>query len=228
MKGREKYLILLFLAIVIAGISVYTNPHWQQQIFVIAIVILISIFVLIDLFSKEANKTKTKQAENTQPNPPMSESEEKYRYLASIANNIQDPIISSDINYRVTEWNPAAERLFGWKSEEAIGRMAPELLKIKFLFGGREEALVAFKKESYWKGEVIYYTKDNIPINVLVTASEIRNDNGELMGNLVLVKDISSLKKAEIELQELNASLERLVEERTNELNKTNKDLNIY
>jgi C4-dicarboxylate-specific signal transduction histidine kinase len=43
---------------------------------------------------------------------------------------------------------------------------------------------------------------------------------GKLIGNLVLVKDISSLKKAEIELQELNASLERLVEERTNELNK--------
>ncbi len=228
MKGKEKYLILLFLAIVIAGISIYSIPDLKQQIYVVAIVILISIFVLVDLFSAGSNKTKKKQTQNSEPNDSISEPIEKYRYLASIAQNIQDPIISSDKNYRITEWNPAAERLLGWKSEEAIGRMASELLKIKFHSGGREEALAAFESSGYWKGEVIYHTKDNIPINVLVTVSEIRNDNGVLTGNLVLVKDITSFKKAKNDLQELNASLERLVEERTNELNKREQRFKIF
>ncbi|MBK9414377.1 MAG: PAS domain S-box protein [Bacteroidetes bacterium] len=220
MKGKEKYLLLLFLAILIAGISIYTNPNWKEQIFIIAIVILTSVFVLIDLFSVRKRTTQDREAFEAGKIRQMAEQIEKYKYLASIAKNIQDPIISSDKNYTITEWNPAAERLFGWKSEEAIGKTAMEVLKIKFHTGGREEALAAFEKEGFWQGEVIYYTKENVPLNVLVTVSQNLNDNSEVVGNLVLVKDISSLKKAEIELQELNASLERLVEERTNELNK--------
>lgn len=70
-----------------------------------------------------------------------------------------------------------------------------EVLKIKFHTGGREEALAAFEKEGFWQGEVIYYTKENVPLNVLVTVSQNLNDNSEVVGNLVLVKDISSLKK---------------------------------
>ena len=62
MKGKEKYLLLLFLAILIAGISIYTNPNWKEQIFIIAIVILTSVFVLIDLFSVRKRTTQDREA----------------------------------------------------------------------------------------------------------------------------------------------------------------------
>ena len=220
MKGKGKYFLLLFFAIVIAGISIYTNPHWKQQIFIVAIVILTSVFVLMDFVSATKITSQNKAAFDDKQIKQLTEQIKKYKYLASIATNIQDPIISSDKNYIITEWNPAAERLLGWKSEEAIGKTATELLRIKYYSGGRQEALAAFERSGFWQGEVIYHTKENVPINVLVTVSQNVNDKSEVVGNLVLVKDISSLKRAEIELQELNASLERLVEERTNELNK--------
>lgn len=146
--------------------------------------------------------------------------EERNRFLASITNNIVDPIISSDINYKITEWNPAAEYLLGWKREEVIGKSVSELLKIKYTTGSREEALIAFEKIGYWQGEVVYHTKQNQPVNVLVTVSVIKDEADTVTGNLILVKDITLLKVAESNLQKLNADLENLVEERTNELNK--------
>jgi hypothetical protein len=50
--------------------------------------------------------------------------------------------------------------LFGWKSEEAIGRTGDGVIEDKISYsGGREEALAAFEKEGFWQGEVIYHTK---------------------------------------------------------------------
>lgn len=149
--------------------------------------------------------------------------EKRNRFLASIANNILDPIISSDSKYKITEWNPAAENLLGWKRSEVLGKSASDLLNIKYTTGNRETALAAFEKSGYWQGEVIYHTKQNVPVYALVTVSVIRDDLGDITGNLILVKDISSLKQAETNLQRLNIELEALVEERTSELNKREK-----
>ena len=47
------------------------------------------------------------------------------RFLATIADSIQDPVISTDSNLLINKWNESAEALFEWKAEEVIAGKKP-------------------------------------------------------------------------------------------------------
>jgi PAS domain S-box-containing protein len=149
--------------------------------------------------------------------------EDRIRFLALIADNIQDPVISADNNFKVTNWNLSAEKLFGWKSDEAMGKEFGNLLGVVYPNETRAEIVNAFEKNGYWQGEVIYHTKHGDPLNILTTASQIKDNKGSITGNLVIVKDITARKKAEMELSKLNAELELRVKERTKELSESER-----
>jgi PAS domain S-box-containing protein len=138
--------------------------------------------------------------------------EESIRFLASIADNIQDPVISSDNNTIITRWNKPAEKLFEWKSEEVMGKTTAEILK------SSEPIFQSMRIKDFWHGENIFYTKSGNPLNVLVTASHFKDAKGNVTGNLILVRNITERKKAEEALSKLNKELEQRVIERTEKL----------
>jgi PAS domain S-box-containing protein len=144
--------------------------------------------------------------------------EERLIFLATIAENIQDPIISTDNNALINRWNNAAENLFGWKSEEAIGKLTNEVLQVIYPSQSRAEILDSFSTKGFWQGEVIYHTKSGSPVYVLATASHMKDVNGKVTGNLVLARDITARKNAEEQLEKLNQELEQRVKERTHDL----------
>jgi len=98
-------------------------------------------------------------------------SEERIRFLASIADHIQDPVISTDNDSNITRWNKPAEELFEWKSDEVIGKNVTELLRVNYI-DERMDLVFEFlkRKRSFWQGEVIYYKKSGIAIHALITA----------------------------------------------------------
>lgn len=147
-------------------------------------------------------KVLTRTDELLQSKNLLAQTLERVSFLASIADNIQDPVITSDNNSNITRWNAAAESLLEWKSEEAIGRVATEILKIIYPDQTREEILASFTEKGYWQGEVIYHTKSGKPVNVLATASKLKDAQGNLTGNLILARDISLRKKAEAKVIE--------------------------
>jgi PAS domain S-box-containing protein len=144
--------------------------------------------------------------------------EERIGFLASITANIQDPVICSDNNFIITRWNEAAEKLLEWKSDEAIGKSTIEILKIIYPHRTREEIIETFKEKGFWQGELIFHTKSGRPVNVLSTSSLLKDTEGNITGNLVLIRDITERKKAEDALSKLNAELEQRVKERTEEI----------
>ena len=147
-------------------------------------------------------------------------SEERIRFLASIADNIQDPVISSDNDFRITRWNLAAEKLLGWKNDEVIGKATTEILKIVYPAETPEQIQKSFRERDFWQGEVIYHTKSGKKINVLTTTSHLKDAIGNVTGNLVLARDITERKKIEAALSKLNEELEERVKERTEEIYK--------
>ncbi len=144
--------------------------------------------------------------------------EEQILFLASIADNIQDPVITTDNTALVTGWNNAAENLLEWKIEEVIGKSASEILRIVYPESTMEEINAVFLEKKSWSGEVIYHSKSGNPINVLVTVSFILNAEGTKTGNIALVRDITERKRAEEALNKLNIELEQRVLERTEKL----------
>ena len=149
--------------------------------------------------------------------------EERLRFVASIADNIQDPIIVYDSEFRVTSWNDAAEKMFEWKENEVIGRRTNDFLRVDYISESREEILIALAQKAFWHGELVYHTKSGRPVNALATASNLMDATGEVNGHLVLVRDISQRKQAENRLSQMNAELEERVLERTEQIGKSEK-----
>jgi PAS domain S-box-containing protein len=117
--------------------------------------------------------------------------------LAAIVDSSFDAIISKDLNSIVTSWNLAAERMFGYSAEEAIGRsivmLIPDHLKseeIEIISRVRAGERVA----SY---ETTRKRKDGTLISVSLTVSPIKNANGEIVGASKIARDISAAKESE-------------------------------
>jgi PAS domain S-box-containing protein len=149
--------------------------------------------------------------------------DDRIRLLASITENIQDPVICSDNNFRITRWNDAAEKLFGWNSNEVMGKTTVEIFNTNYLYHPREQVLAAIDENGIWRGELIYHTKSDSPVNVIATASKLKDAAGNQSGNLILIRDITARKKAEEALNILNNELECKVAERTEAIKRSEK-----
>ncbi|MES1215502.1 MAG: PAS domain S-box protein [Bacteroidota bacterium] len=122
------------------------------------------------------------------------------QFMASIARSIQDPVITTDHEMKITTWNAAAENLLGWKSDEVIGKKASEILQPSYPFKTSKQILDSFTKEGHSSGEVIYHTKKGRPINFFVSISQLLDESGNHTGNLVLPRNITEQKKEEEQL----------------------------
>src|SRR5690606_28037439 len=136
--------------------------------------------------------------------------------LATIVENSADAIIGEAMDGTVLSWNRAAQKLFGFEESEVLGKpLAPLFLPPARL---NEDAELLAR---IGRGEVIppfdttRLHRDGTEIDVSVTAGAMRGANRELIGVAKLMRDVRERKEGERRLQELAASLEQQVQERT-------------
>ncbi|MBX7174592.1 MAG: PAS domain S-box protein [Pyrinomonadaceae bacterium] len=128
-------------------------------------------------------------------------SEEANAFLASIIQSSDDAVISKDLNGKITSWNKSAEKMFGYKASEIIGKSITLLIPKKF---GKEEELILSKLRRgnpIQHYETIRQRKDGSLIEVSLTISPIQDTNGNIIGASKIVRDITERKKAEEALQ---------------------------
>jgi len=143
------------------------------------------------------------------------------RRLASITNISADAILSLDETGLIVSWNPEAEELFGYMEDEAIKQ------PFSALMGGGKAAVTevqwiyeSVRREGYLRGhETACYNVDGEAIHVELTAIALSDENQEFSGLFLILRDISSRKLREEEINLLNRSLNEQVAERTRELN---------
>ena len=116
--------------------------------------------------------------------------------LAFIVESSHDAIISKDLNGLVTSWNRGAERLLGYAADEIVGQPITILIPPD----RRKEDEDVFKRllqgESVEPYETVRRRKNGKEVDVLVTASPIRNAEGRIIGVSKIVHDITELKRA--------------------------------
>ncbi|MFI1926202.1 PAS domain S-box protein [Streptomyces sp. NPDC020377] len=129
--------------------------------------------------------------------------EARINELAALVESSQDAILAHTLDGYITYWNAAAQRLYGYTAEEAIGRhislLAPPELRneIRELL---QRLRHAEKVEHY---ETLRMTSTGALRDVDVTLWPTRDTHGAVIGACAIVRDISDRKRAEAELKAL-------------------------
>ncbi|GAB6283350.1 MAG: hypothetical protein STSR0008_21140 [Ignavibacterium sp.] len=140
------------------------------------------------------------------------------------------PVAIMDLDFQgnvKSIYNKTAENIFGWKKEEAIGKIPPFISKNKITeFHSFLNQILSGK--SLINIEVKRKKKDGSDIYVLLSSSPIYDSNGKITGLIAVLNDITALKKIENDLNKLNLELEHRVKERTYELEIANNELESF
>ena len=128
--------------------------------------------------------------------------EETLREQANLLDLTHDAIFARDMNGVMTYWNRGAEALYGWKAEEARGKVASELLKT--VFPAPSERIAAeLRSRGYWEGELVQTKRDGTQVVVASRWSLQRNAQGAPVAALETNNDVSHRKRAEEERERL-------------------------
>ncbi len=140
------------------------------------------------------------------------EIKERRTYLEGILTAAPDAIITLDTQHRIVEWNPGAERLFGYSQAEAMGRNLDALITNSDV---REEAL-GFTRQVLDIGlvgpaEVVRYRKDGSPVHMILTGAPIILGD-EQIGAVGVYTDVTERVQAEDALRESEKKYRDLVD----------------
>jgi len=101
---------------------------------------------------------------------------------------------------KVTLWNPAAERMFGWSEPEVLGRLLPFVPEANFS-QFHELRTRVLGGEAFTGMELRRRKKDGSPIDISLSTAPLRDAQGNVTGILALIADITERKRAEEELR---------------------------
>jgi PAS domain S-box-containing protein len=140
--------------------------------------------------------------------------------LPAIVRSSDDAILGSTTGGLVTIWNPAAEKIYGYRAEEMVGQSLTILCPAERV-GEIEETLGKIGRgESVAHRETVWRRKDGSTLPVSVTASPIHDDNGRLIGVSAIARDVTEQQQARAaaelgrrseELEQANQRLEAFI-----------------
>ncbi|MFI5530604.1 PAS domain S-box protein [Kitasatospora sp. NPDC051853] len=129
--------------------------------------------------------------------------EQHINQLAALVESSQDAILAKTLDGYVTYWNAAAQRMYGYSAEEAIGRHVGMLALPEYAheIDALLELLARGEKIEHF--ETLRVTRDGRLLDVDVTLWPTHAADGTVDGACAIVRDISDRKRAEAELHAL-------------------------
>ncbi|MDB5306446.1 MAG: Blue-light-activated protein [Gemmataceae bacterium] len=138
--------------------------------------------------------------------------EDEGRLLAAIVQSSDDAIIGKTLDGTITSWNPAAERLYGWTAEEAVGRPISLIVP-----PDRRDELAGImdrlrRGERVRHHETVRVRRDGSRVDVSLTISPVRDASGRLVGVSKIARDVTERKRWEEAVRASEARFRALVE----------------
>lgn len=121
--------------------------------------------------------------------------EEKIREQANLLDIAQDAIVVRDLDDNIIYWNNSAERIYGWKRDEAIAKNASQLLHTEA--DSIKHALLDVKDKGSWFGELKQVTKMQKTLIMESRWSLVRDEIGRPKSILTINTDITDKKSIE-------------------------------
>lgn len=133
-------------------------------------------------------------------------------WLAAIAESSYDAIVGKDLNGIVTSWNHAAELMFGYTSQEIIGRPITTIIPQDRL---SEETTIldrVRRGERLAHFESLRMCKNGTILPVSLTISPIRDARGRIVGVSKIARDLSEIQRAHRDVQHREALLRSILD----------------
>jgi PAS domain S-box-containing protein len=124
------------------------------------------------------------------------------RRLAAIFQHSAEGILTVDTALRIIDFNPAMERLTGWREDEVLGRFYYEVLRPKDRQGNElglqgSPIFQAFAGQTVVNREMVISARDGQHFDVSLTASCVRSSKGEPTSGILTVRDITRERQQE-------------------------------
>jgi len=136
--------------------------------------------------------------------------EEQNKFQANLLDLVGQAIIGTDLKGIVNYWNKAAEELYGYKKDEAIGKYVSLLNTPEKLESEANKIMGLLRSGKRWEGEFELLTKDRKSFTGFVTNAPVFDEKGEITGMVGVSSDISEKKKNEEKIKNSEAQLRKL------------------
>ncbi len=143
--------------------------------------------------------------------------EEAIQFSAKLLDTIGQSAIATKLDGTITYWNKAAEIIYGYGAEEAIGENIMDLTPAPDSFEKSATIMDKLKKGESWSGEFLVKRKDGTIFPAAITNTPVLDQHGKVCGIIGISSDITERKIAEREL-ELANERHSLVLKATNEV----------
>jgi PAS domain S-box-containing protein len=127
--------------------------------------------------------------------------EERLRFQAHLLGAVGEAIVVTDLSAKIVYWGPGAEKLYGWRAQEVIGRRimdvipsgpgAPDRAAVRAHLAGGEP----------WAGMMDRTRRDGSTFVAQLTVTPVFDDAGLLAGNISICSDVSVREEAKAELE---------------------------
>lgn len=146
---------------------------------------------------------------------------EQLKLKGALIENALEPVLGWDWDGRITFWNRAAQRLYGYSRDDALGRTSHELLRTR-VHGQGGAVMDRLAADGAFEGELRQRTRDGREIVVETRMVRVMRDDGSAYV-IEANRDVTARTEAQAAMQQLNAELESRVRERTDALSRNNE-----
>ena len=165
------------------------------------------------------------EPDHYQPNEPREADDNSHiQLLAQIVTSLDDAVISKTLGGVITSWNKGAERIFGFKAQEAMGQ------NVAIIETPNDKDEIPHLLERMRNGERIDHyqavrsRKDGKRVEVWLTVSPICDASGQILGISMVARDVTQARRAERGLLQLAAELQL----RNSDLARSNQELDDF
>lgn len=127
---------------------------------------------------------------------------ENQNFTQQIFDSIFDAVVAYDNRRIIQSWNKAAERLYGWKAEEVIGKSISEVIRRRYISPEQQEKLrqQSIERGGISQAELFHIRRDGNAVYISDAVAPLLDEQGNRVGSVNVIRDMAELKYARDQL----------------------------